>query len=55
MQKDNLNCNEWDIVCKTIAILRPFKDTMKSLESDLMTLDKVLQSIDFFIEHVKSK
>ena len=55
IQKDNLSCNKWDTVCKTIAILRPFKDTMKFLKGDLMTLDKVLRSIDFLIKHIKSK
>ena len=55
IQKDNLNHDEWDTVRKTIAILRPFKDTTKSLEGDSTTLDKVLQSMDFLIKYVKSK
>lgn len=28
---------------------------IKSLENNLITLDKVLQSIDFLIKHIKSK
>ena len=55
IQKNNLSCDKWDTVHKTIAILGPFKDIIKSLEGDLTTLDKVLQSIDFLIKHVKSK
>jgi len=55
MQKDNLSCNKWDIIHKTIAILRPFKDIMKSLKNDSTTLNKILQSMDFLIEHVKSQ
>jgi len=55
MQKNNLSCDKWDTVYKTIAILGPFKDITKSLEGDLMTLDKVLRSIDFLIKYVKSK
>lgn len=54
MQKDNLSRDKWDTVRETIAILRPFKDTTKSLEGDLTTLDKVLRSMDFLIKHVKS-
>ena len=55
IQKNNLSYNKWDTVRETIAILGPFKDTTKSLEGDLTTLDKVLRSIDFLIKHVKSK
>jgi len=36
-----------------ITILLPFKDTIKALEGNSTTLDKVLQSIDFLIKHVK--
>ena len=42
MQKNNLDRDEWDTIYETIAILRPFKDTTKSLEGDLTTLDEVL-------------
>ena len=55
MQKNNLSRDEWDTVRETIAILGPFKDTTKSLEGDSTTLDEVLRSMDFLIEHVKSK
>ena len=37
-----LSRDEWDIIRKTIAILLLFKDTIKALEGDLITLDKVL-------------
>ena len=55
MQKDNLSRNKWDTVRKTIAILRPFKDIIQSLEGNLTTLDEVLQSINFLIKHIKSQ
>jgi hypothetical protein len=55
MQKDNLSYNKWDTIYKTITILKPFKDTIKSLKSNSITLNKVLQSIDFLIKHIKSK
>ena len=42
MQKDNFNRDKWDIICETIAILRLFKDTIKSLKGNLTILDKVL-------------
>jgi hypothetical protein len=54
IRRDNLSCNKWDTIYKTITILNPFKDTIKSLKSNLITLDKVLQSIDFLIKHFKS-
>ena len=55
IQKNNLSRDKWDTVRETITILGPFKDTTKSLEGDLTTLDKVLWSMDFLIKHVKSK
>ena len=37
-----LSRDEWDIIRKTIVILLLFKDIIKALEGDLITLDKVL-------------
>ena len=48
-----LSRDEWDTIRETIAILLPFKDATKALEGDSTTLDEVLQSMDFLIEHVK--
>ena len=50
---NSLSRDEWDTIRETIAILLPFKDATKALEGDSTTLDKVLQSMDFLIEHVK--
>ena len=37
-----LSCNKWDTIYKIIVILLLFKDAMKALEGDLITLDEVL-------------
>ena len=55
LHKNELSCDEWDTIHKTIAILKPFKDATKSMEGDQTTFDKVLQSMDFLIDHIKSK
>ena len=54
MGKNSLDRDEWDTIRETIAILLPFKDTAKALEGDSTTLDEVLQSMDFLIEHLKT-
>ena len=36
-----------------IVILLPFKNATKALKSNLTTLNKVLQSMDFLIKHIK--
>jgi len=41
---NSLSCDKWDTIRKTIAILLPFKDAIKALEGDLITLDKVLRA-----------
>ena len=50
---NSLSCDKWDTIRETIVIQLPFKEAIKALEGDLTTLDKVLQSIDFLIKHVK--
>jgi hypothetical protein len=55
MHKNALSRDEWDTIRETIAILSPFRDTTELLQGDKMTLDEVLQSMDFLIQHVKSK
>ena len=55
IQKNNLSRNKQDTIRESITILGPFKDIIKSLEGDLIALDKVLQSIDFLIKYIKSK
>jgi len=55
MSKNNLNSDEWETIRETINILQPFQDTTKALEGDKTTLDEVLQSMDFLINHVKNK
>ena len=55
MQKNSLKHDKWDTIRETITILGSFKDIIKSLEGDLITLDEVLRSIDFLIKYIKSK
>ena len=55
ISKNNLNSDEWETIRETINILQPFQDTTKALEGDKTTLDEVLQSMDFLINHVKNK
>jgi len=53
LHKNKLSTDEWETIRETIAILKSFKDATKSMEGD--QLDEVLQSMDFLIDHIKSK
>ena len=55
LHKNQLSTDEWETIRETIAILKPFKDATKSMEGDQTTFDEVLQSMDFLIDHIKSK
>ena len=34
LYKNKLSCNKWDTIYKTIIILKPFKDAIKSIEGN---------------------
>ncbi len=34
LYKNQLSSDEWEIICETIAILKPFKDATKSMEGN---------------------
>ena len=42
LHKNKLSRHEWDTIYKTIIILKPFKDTIKSIEGNQTTFDEVL-------------
>ena len=52
-KEDILNATNWRALENIKDFLQPFQRVTKEIEGDKATLDKVLYTIDFIVEHFK--
>ena len=52
-EEDILNATDWKALESIRDFLQPFKRVIKETEGDYITLNKVLYTIDFIVEHFK--
>jgi hypothetical protein len=50
---DYLSREDWEIITDTVRILQPFEEATRGLEGDEVTLDRVLPTMDFLIQHIQ--
>ena len=53
-KEDILNATDWKALESIRDFLQPFKCVIKEIEGNYATLNKVLYTIDFIVEHFKT-